>query len=223
MADLKERAVRRYLVFLANPEAPVADELVSGEVAKLEKRLATTNDPIAKLRLQSNIERIQRPDRQSLEADFVANAGEWALANNIVPSAFRSMGVDPELLEKAGLADDQTDFAMQHGSGSRSKNLQRQARTGRLSNQSLKSINPRTTRRNRPPVRVDEIFPAIRKQSKRFTITQIHELAGGSIGSARTAVLSLVASGEVRAVGPKSGARGKAPMQYEVKKRAVKG
>ncbi len=217
MVDMRERAVRRYLVFLANPQASVDDDLVSGKIAQLEKEFASTDDPIDKLRLRSSIERVRRPDREALEDDFVANAFEWALANNIVPGAFRSMGVDPELLQRAGLGDGDAALTPKRGLGQRTRTSGRQTSTDRLSNEISKQ--PSLKRQNRPPVRVDEIFPAIRKQSKRFTISQIHHLAGGSIGSARTAVLSLVASGEVRAVGTKSGARGKAPMQYEVNKR----
>jgi hypothetical protein len=219
MVDVKERAVRRYLAYLADPEAAVDDDRVADLIVKLEQQFVNTSDPIVKLRVRSSIERARRPDRAALEADFARYAYEWALANDIVPAAFRSMGVDPELLEKAGLGSadefESNTPSEQMGSKSRKSMAKNSARNiGRFDTVRV------TKRQNRPPVRLDQIFPAIRKQTNRFTIAQIHVVAGGSIGSARTAVLSLVASGEVQAVGKKAGARGKAPVEYEVVRRS---
>jgi hypothetical protein len=205
VVDPKEQAVRRYLAFLANPNSVTDDEQVAAQLAKLEKQYEKSVDPIAKLRLRSSIERVKQPDTTQLEADFVEHAFEWASANNIVPSAFLSMGVDPELLHRAGLKSDEVDQARRAA-----KLRSKRSGAGR---------GKKPTRRNRPPVRLDEIYPTIRKQTKQYTIADIHEIAGGSIGSARTAILSLVAIGEVRAIGTKPGARGKAPVVYETVRR----
>jgi hypothetical protein len=216
MSNLQERAVRRYLDFLTDPKSFMANPTAADDelIAELEKQFVQSQGSIEKLRVLSSIEQAKRPDRPSLEAAFVAHARDWAQANDIAPNAFARMGVEPELLQRAG-------FEKVRSTRPASDALRRDLSSNEPGSKkpSAGSATTKTDRaraRQAPPVRLDQIVPVILEQSNRFTIAQVHELAGGSRASVRTAVLSLVASGKVRASGTKVGLKGKAPTLYEV-------
>jgi response regulator of citrate/malate metabolism len=217
--DDNERGVRRYLAYLADKIAPIdADHL-----ATLGKELQTANDPIVRLHILSEIERTKRPDQASLEADFVANAYEWAQENNIVASAFRAMGVRNDLLRRAGFETvSKTNLAKSKVAiGSKVTN---QANSDSVSKAKFSSEKTRPLRgsvetERKMPVRIDLVQQVVRSQTKPFTISQIAKVSEASIATARIAITTLVAAGEVRSAGAIVGLQGKAPMTYEVVKR----
>jgi hypothetical protein len=208
LMDDKERAVRRYLAYLSNKVATVDND----QLVALGKQLKSTSDPIVRLRLLSEIERAKRPDKGSLEVDFVTNAYEWAQENNIVFGAFRALGVPAELLHRAGI--EKADLkSLARGKANK--------RAGSSSNatSSRHSIRPTQAAERKEPVRIDRVQEIVRSQTNRFTISQIAKISEASIATARTSITTLVATGEVRATGVIVGLQGKAPMTYEVVKR----
>lgn len=95
-----ERAVRDYLQFLDDP-AKLVDE---AETARLEQQLAGETDPIAKLRVVTELRRVRQADEDALRQAFSAHARSWAEANGIPVSSFRELGVDEATLRAAGFA-----------------------------------------------------------------------------------------------------------------------
>lgn len=213
MIDLQERAVRRYLAYLADPNHPDAKP-GADEIAELESQLESNDDPIVKLRALSEIERAKRFDRASLETAFVIHAYDWAKNNYIDADAFRHLGVTPELLSRAGFGGTELP---QNGSKRANRSSARTPTNPGASKSAAKKTGKRPIA---PPVRVDRVNAIIRAQKKRFTVAQIKELSGTSQMTARTAVLTLLASGDVREAGEKAGARGPAAMTYEVVKKS---
>jgi hypothetical protein len=98
MSSDQELAIRSYLTFLADP-----DSLIDvAKIAKLESDVKAANDPIAKVKLLSELDRAKAVDSSMLRADFVSNAKKWAAANNVTAEAFRALGVSAETLSAAG-------------------------------------------------------------------------------------------------------------------------
>jgi hypothetical protein len=217
MGDLKERAVRRYLDFLTDSVAEVDNELI----AELEKQFDSSGGSIEKLRVLSDIAKAKRPDRSTLEEGFVANAYDWALTNGIVPDAFRSMGVEPEVLQKAGFEKIKaTVRPLPSPTPTLSAAKAPKAPLDASSEPKTAETPKKPKLPKAAPVRLNEIVPVILAQKSRFTVAQIHDQSGGSLATVRTAVLSLVSSGDIRARGTKTGALGKNPMTYEVTNRS---
>jgi hypothetical protein len=207
LMDDKERAVRRYLAYLSEKVAIVDNE----QLAALGKQLKSTSDPIVRLRILSEIEREKRPDKGSLEVDFVMNAYEWAQENNIVFGAFRALGVPADLLHRAGI--EKADLKSLGSKGTK------RAGSGSNAMSPDRSIKTTPIAERREPVRIDRVQQIVRSQTTRFTINQIAKISEASVATARTAITTLVATGEVRTAGVIVGLQGKAPMTYEVAKR----
>jgi hypothetical protein len=94
-----EESVRRYLTYVANPETLVDHD----KVAEIEASLDATVDLIARLRLHAELERAKNPDASALRDDFIRDARKWAAANSVPHSAFSTLGLDSDVLRKAGL------------------------------------------------------------------------------------------------------------------------
>ncbi len=199
MADLNERAIRRYLAYLEDPRSAVDDV----HIAELEKQFETAIDPIDKLRVLSDLERAVLPDGGDLELEFVEHAYQWATANKIAPNAFRALGVDPELLKKAGFSKQEIK-ARGIGGGAGG----------------LKGI-ARAKRPVRAPVRIDRVVEVVRKQSETFSIRDISNQSGATPATVSKAISALLHSGELQQGGPlpNQRSRGKIPTGYQLVKR----
>lgn len=197
MVDQNERAIRRYLAYLEDPRSAVDDE----HIAELEKQFETTVDPIAKLRVLSDLERATLPNADQLETDFVRHAYQWATENKIAPNAFRALGVDPELLKKAGFS--------------------RQEIKHNATGTGLKALS-RPKRPVRAPVRIDRVVEIVRNQSDTFSIRDISNQSGATPATVSKAVSALLHSGELRESGPlpNQRSRGKIPTGYQLASRS---
>jgi hypothetical protein len=92
-----EKAVTDFLVFLENPK-----EVERAVVQGLRTQLSAVGNPIDKLRLIAEMDKVSASHIATLEADFVSFSHAWANANDIPAHAFVSLGVDRAVLRKAG-------------------------------------------------------------------------------------------------------------------------
>lgn len=195
MADTltPEAAVRSYLLYLDDP-SKLVDQ---GAVTKLEAAVAKAGDPLARLRALADLEHARVADGEQLREDFVAHAKAYAEEQRIPASAFREMGVPGDVLADAGFG------------GGRPRRAGGRSRTA-----------AGAPRMRAPRVPLDQIKAATARVSKRFTLSELGEAAGGgSPATLRKAVDELVAESKVAKVGPKEdySGRGRAPTVYELK------
>lgn len=100
MRDDFEDLLRRYLTWLADPSTLV-DEAA---VARLEAAAADESDPVARLKLLSELERArQGADVDELQAAVVSDLAEWSEAQGITRGALEQLGVPATVLDRAGL------------------------------------------------------------------------------------------------------------------------
>jgi hypothetical protein len=92
-------SVRAYLSFLADPSSAVD----AREVARLEKLVTSSTDPLDRLRHTAALHRATTPGGEHLLELFIRDAKKWAEAESVPASAFLSTGVSNEVLRKAGL------------------------------------------------------------------------------------------------------------------------
>ena len=83
-----EECIRSYLNFLADPSA----SLDAKEITRLEKLVASTADPVEKLRVAAALEQAKTPDGGALLADFIRYAKSWADADGGPASPFQQVG-----------------------------------------------------------------------------------------------------------------------------------
>ena len=95
--DPVETAVRRYLLSLTDPDALLDRDRADD----LEKQIATTDDPLDKLRLYGELHRCTTVDKDELTAEFIRHARTWARSHDIPPSAFETYGVPRQVLDEA--------------------------------------------------------------------------------------------------------------------------
>ncbi|HEX7134746.1 MAG TPA: hypothetical protein VF228_19380 [Iamia sp.] len=98
-APTPEDAVRRYLLWLEEPESIVDDDAV----ARAEAAVAEAADPLARLHALADLEHARAADAEGVTADFVAHAKDYADAQSIPLAAFEALGVPAEVLRQAGL------------------------------------------------------------------------------------------------------------------------
>jgi hypothetical protein len=94
-----EGAVRRYLLFLEDPESLRDAEAIE----KAQAAVDGATDPIDRLKAFAALDRAKAVDGSVLRLAFLAHAKEWAEAEGIPASAFREMGVPSADLVAAGL------------------------------------------------------------------------------------------------------------------------
>jgi hypothetical protein len=94
-----EDAVRRYLLFLVDPESLRDAEAVETATAAV----ATATDPIEKLRALAALESAQDVDATACREAFLLHAKTWADAEGISAKAFLELGVPAADLVAAGL------------------------------------------------------------------------------------------------------------------------
>ena len=184
-----EESVRAYLQFLADPAA----SLDTRNVARLEKLVTSTADPVERLRHAAALEQARTPDGAGLLADFVAVVKAWADAENVPVGAFQQMGVSDDVLRKAGL------LKSSRGGGARRRGTERSGRR----------------------VTVEDIKAWALGQPDAFTIKDVTQAIGGSLVTANKALQELVSEGALGNLGPAEDHKGpgRAPARFAVAKR----
>ncbi len=188
-APSPEDAVRRYLLWLEEPES-IVDEAA---VAKAEAAVADATDPLARLHALADLEHARAADAEGVTADFVAHAKGYAEAQSIPLAAWESLGVPAEVLRQAGLT------------GGRGRRPGGRPASGAGS--------------RAPKVSIDELKAAARRLPKQFTLSDVaREAGGGSPQTVRKAVDEMIEAGQARSLGPKTDhhGRGRAPTLYEL-------
>jgi hypothetical protein len=180
-----EAAVRLYLMFLDDPSKLVDPTTVT----RLADAVDSAKDPIDRLKAMAALERAQATDGSAYRDDFIKLAKQWADEEGVPPSAFRSMGVPPDVLAAAGLDG------------------QRRTR-GRSSTA--------TTQARRPAVKAEQLDTGILTIDGPFTIRDIADRIGGSTVTIRASLDRLEAQGKVTSAGERPGKRGRAAKLWEV-------
>lgn len=188
-----ETAVRRYLAWSEDPGSAV-DQVA---VQEAESRFAQAVDPLDRLHAAAARERARTADVAAIRADFVHHARSYAEGEGIPVEAFRTLGVDDEVLAEAG-------FAVPSSRGRRGP----AASGGRAA-----PSRPRASQVSAAQIR--EVVPTM---AGPFTLAQLAERAGGgSPATVRKAVLDLVAEGRASDLGPDAdhSGPGRAPNRYQ--------
>jgi hypothetical protein len=107
------RAIKQYLESLQSRKRgrPVRPETQKKRIADLERRINSETDPLKKVQLtQQRIDAeaalssaTTAEDPESLEREFVRYAKDYSERKGISYAAWRSGGVSPETLKKAGI------------------------------------------------------------------------------------------------------------------------
>jgi hypothetical protein len=185
-ADLAaaEQAVRQYLAWLSNPDL-LRDE---GRITELRAKADAETDPLAKLRIFTELDRASAVDAEGVKLAFIHHAKAWADGNDVSAGAFRLLGVDEVMLAAAGLV-----------AGGRKRNRRNDASGRRAANVSATVIKERV-------LALDDAF----------TLSDLMNDVGGSPATVRKAVEEMIVEGTVVKLGPVAhhAARGRAPIQY---------
>lgn len=189
MAASPEDAVRRYLLWLEDPDS-IVDEAA---VAKAEAAVADAGDPLARLHALADLEHARAADAQGVTAEFVAHAKDYGEAQSIPLPAWEALGVPAEVLRQAGLTGGRGRRGAARSSGGGGQRA--------------------------PKVSIDELKAAARRLPKQFTLADVaREAGGGSPQTVRKAVDEMIEAGQARSLGPKTdhSGRGRAPTLYEL-------
>lgn len=190
-----EAAVRLYLLWLEDP-AKLVDEV---SLRRAETAVENAKDPLDRLHALADLEHARQADGDQVQRDFVTHAKGYAEAQTIPVSAFEEMGVPREVLAEAGF-----EVGRRGGRG-----------RGRSASTARSSGRQRAQR-----VPLEDIKGVVTSQmSKRFTLSELGEKAGGSPATLRKAVDDLIEAGKVKKIGPQEGysGRGRAPTEYELR------
>jgi hypothetical protein len=190
-----EVAVRRYLQSRRDPSTLID----SVEIDRLQQQIDTSGDPIEQLRLMSQLERAKQVDLSHIEHDFIRCAKQWAEANDVSVSAFRTLGVPEATLRAAGLIS---------GSG-RKPGRPKADRSARA---------PRSSGRSSGNVSIEQVKAHVGSLSERFTLNDVVDGVKASSMTVRKAVTEMVDAGQVRRLGPAQdhAGRGRAPIEYQL-------
>ncbi len=182
-----EQAVRAYLTYLSDPTRLVDEDAV----AEADRAVATASDPVDRLRAVARRERIAQVDGAALEAAFVAEAKAFADAEDIPVAAFTELGVDPGVLRRAGF--DLPGSARASGGASAS----RASRSPRVSAETVRDV----------AIGFKELF----------TVSDLEEATGASVGTVRRVIAELLEIGSIRDIGPDPDhtGPGRAPTRYD--------
>ena len=183
-----EDSVRAYLSFLEDPSS----SLDARNIARLEKLVTSSTDPVERLRTAAALEQAKSPDGSDLLQNFLRDAKSWAEAEGVSAAAFRQLGVSEDTLRRAGL------LKAVRGSGRR-----------------------RASERSGRRVTVDHIKAWALNQADPFTIKDVTQAIGGSLVTATTALQDLVGDGSLSNLGPAENHRGpgRAPARFAAAKR----
>lgn len=189
-----EAAVRLYLLWLEDP-AKLVDQ---ASVKMAETAVESAKDPLDRLHALADLEHARQADGDQVRKDFVFHANRYAEEQSIPVSAFEDVGVPREVLAEAGF-----ELGRRGGRG-----RSRSGASGRSSG-----------RQRAPRVPLEDIKGVVTSQmSKRFTLTELGEKAGGSRATLAKAVDELIEAGKVKKIGPQEGysGRGRSPTVYEL-------
>jgi hypothetical protein len=191
MAATAEQVVRTYLSALRDPDSLRDDDAV----AKAEEQLASTDDPIERLRLHEELAKLTKPSLDTVEDDFVVHAKAWADEMGISDQAFAAEGVPADVLRKAG-------FAVSGGGGGRGG---RRSPGGGARRQ---SSGKRVT--------TEQVVESMPKRTA-FTVKQLKEASGASPAVVRKAVTQELEAGRLTDAGPdpEHSGPGRAPTLYK--------
>ncbi len=90
--------VRRYFAYLKDPSVL----LDTDAIADLRKRAESADDVVDRLKLLSEAERMERPDPDALEKEFISVLPRFMRQHDITESALRAQGVPAHVLASAG-------------------------------------------------------------------------------------------------------------------------
>lgn len=186
-----EAAVRRYLSWVDDPRSVIDEDAV----ARAESAFAAATDPLDRLHAAAAREHARAADVDRIAADFVAHARAYADAEGIPVEAFRALGVDDEVLARAGF-----DLPLTGRGGGRARPAARASRG--------------------PQVSVSQLKSTAAGGPKRFTLSQLADRAGGgSPATVKKAVDELIADGLAAKLGPDPNHQGpgRAPTLYELR------
>ena len=93
-----EDVVRDYLTALRDPKALLPTDAIESARSDLEG----TDDPIERLKIRAEIEKLEAPPVDRLREEFVGVAKEWADGVGISGAAFAAEGVANDVLRDAG-------------------------------------------------------------------------------------------------------------------------
>lgn len=186
-------AVRRYLLFLENPDSMRDEEAIEAAQRKVE----AATDPLEKLFAVAERDKLSRVDGDHYRREFITYAKAYATQHAIPGSAFAELGVPQADLVDAGLAE-----------GRRG--------ASRSSSSTTASGAPRQRARR---VTQDEVREVALAMGDAFSIRMLAEAAETTQATASKVVKALEDDGTVVPVGADKafGGRGKPPMLYRVK------
>jgi hypothetical protein len=183
-----EATLRRYLAYLEDESALVDED----RVRELDEAIEVTSDPIERLRLLSELERVRHgADAGELETAVASGLRAWAEANAVTRGALEQVGVPAGLLDRAGMGG------------------ARRARGGERPR--------RRSNRRAPRLSIDEIKGAITSQlGKTWRLSELAEAIDREPATTRNYLGRLVEEGWVTELGddPAHDGRGRAPKLY---------
>lgn len=187
--DSGEEAVRKYLILMNDPDALVPTHIIE----EIQAELKSATDPIERLDLRSQIDRLSEPPSDEIIEAFVAHAREWAGQEAVTAEALIHEGAQPEHLRRAGFALPQR--VVRRGKGKSSSPTKRVSR--------------------------DEVEESILSKSKRepFGVADVQNDTGASSSTARQVIGSLMEAGKVREAEVdhvKGEGPGRKPKMYQV-------
>ncbi|CAN5379867.1 hypothetical protein BH23ACT9_BH23ACT9_33790 [soil metagenome] len=181
-----EDIVRTYLSALKDPSSLRDADAVSAK----ESELDTTEDVIARLRLQDALRQLAAPSLKSIEDEFVVHGKAWADEQGVSAEAFAAEGVSTAVLRRAG-------FAI----SGRSTGGGRRKAAG-------------TRRSSGTRVTTEQVVDAMPKGA--FTVKMLREASGASPAVVRKAITQEVEAGRLADAGtdPDHSGPGRSPTLY---------
>lgn len=172
-AKNEEDAIRRYLTYINNP-----DELVDqDQIEKLQQKLDQYSDPVERIKLRNEIERIKQPPSDELEAEFVRVAKQWSQQHGISAEALKAEGVKPAVLRKAGF---------------------------QIAGDRRRSTAPtKRTSSGRRRVTKDDVAKHVeaKPSGSQFTLSEVMEATGASRSTVNQVIATMTEEGKVSKIG----------------------
>ena len=186
-----DEIIRQYLIAQKNP-----DELIDKRVVEdLRDQHDASDDPIERVKIASEIERLSNPPVAAIRQEFIENAQSWAHEHNVTVNALIEEGADEDDLLAAGLI-----------AGPAPKDQPKADRKAE------KDESP-----NGSPKRgtQEDVIQHIKRTRKPFTAPQIVKATKVSRSTAAAAINALLQEGLVKDTGEEeSGKRGRAAKVY---------
>ena len=191
MSQEADDAIRQYLRWVNDPTSLVD----LARITELEALAERSEDPLARLKAYSELEKVRSVDERAIRERFVQHAKAWAAANDISAEAFRHMNVAKADLKAAGLLGD--------------------GKPGKLVTKTLAPAAPPEGRTRRPRTSSQSILAHV-PDSGEFTVRSVAEASGASEATVRKVIDDLVEQGSVLEAGTAkaTGTRGRAPLAY---------